>query len=366
MSIYIYTYHPFVHEAIFKVVHQLALRHRGVNDVFGCITRRWLDVSMEGYPGQETPHMAGWWLKDVISGVLTSSKHLDFNFKGRIPRTFPNPWSFHHANDGCQDLGKGFTKERGAIQKRELHFIHQSWFFIFAQTLWKNFKLTTSLKIILELIRQKSPKQPPSKTHRRLTTKEVGDAFTLEVRPPKGHRKLQFLWNLSFSRHPVIPPEENGVLGYVFRVPIPNLRKRLDVQGLFLHIYFFLVGLLFKTPNPQKKIMGVVFPSFSFSFTIFWCFFPFFLEIFLGFSLFFWVFSRCWVPTRPSQLPFLGPPNWQRCVAARCAAVKSPLAFVEIGTQRGQGVDEESLVVMKTYRFTQFISWTRMDSWNRV
>ena len=107
----------------------------------------------------------------------------------------------------------------------------------------------------------------------------------------------------------------------------------------FFTSIFFWVGVVFKTSNPQKKIMGFKImlsnpqtkimgcffsPDFSFSFTIFWSLRN------VGFN------------ARPSQLPFLGPPNWQRCVAARWAGVKAPFALVEIGTQRGQVVDEES------------------------
>lgn len=199
MYIYIYIYHPSVHEATLQSCTS-APRHSVVNDFLVASHGNGLTFQWRCILDSNEFHTWREWLKDVISGVLTSSKHLDFNFNGfwrqppkkctvlstRIPRTFPNPWSFHHVNDGIKDLGKGFTKERGAIQKWEHHFIHQSWFFIFTQTFWMNSKLTTSSKIILELDR--NPKKPSTSiqfTHRKRA-----------LRPKKSVMRLLLRWGL--------------------------------------------------------------------------------------------------------------------------------------------------------------------------
>ena len=183
----------------FKVVHQLpdtaswtifwshhtAMAWRFNGGVSWTATSSTHGVSDWRMLSQESSLLANIWISISMDFEGNPQKKCTVLSK-RIPRTFPNPWSFHHVNDGIKDLGKGFTKERGAIQKWEHHFIHQSWFFIFTQTFWMNSKLTTSSKIILELDR--NPKKPSTSiqfTHRKRA-----------LRPKKSVMRLLLRWGL--------------------------------------------------------------------------------------------------------------------------------------------------------------------------
>ena len=273
---------------------------------FGCITRQWLDVSMEVYPEQQL-HTWREWLKDVISGVLTSSKHLDFNFNGfwRQPqknvlyfqKEFPahsqtlevsimstmvlRIWEKDSQKKGVRFKNGNFilsTNHDFSFSPKPSGWI-PSWLLPLKSS-WNSTEILKTLHL-----------HPVYSPETRLTTKEVGDALTFEVRPPKGHLKTIHLFGVKNCHSLDIQSyllRRMVSWGMLFRVKYQTSGGVWMSRDCFFTSSFFLVELLFKTPNPQKKIMGVfspVVPSLSrFVWSVFfWGFslvFPCFFAVF--------------------------------------------------------------------------------------
>ena len=126
---------------------------------------------------------------------------------------------------------------------------------------------------------------------------------------------------------------------------IPNLRRCLDVQGLFLHIYFFSLDWCLKSLiHHQKKNHGVFF-------------FRGFFLLFHDFLVFKMLGSMPDLHNCRFRAPELAALRG-RTLCRSQITVRARRDWYSTRAGRGWGI----IGVMKTYNFPQFICWTRMDS----